>query len=30
MLLQKLGIHESLDYEYEDEDEDWRSSGYGF
>jgi hypothetical protein len=28
MLLQKLGIHESLDYEYEDED--WRSSGYGF
>jgi hypothetical protein len=22
MLLQKLGIHESLDYEYEDEDED--------
>jgi hypothetical protein len=28
MLLQKLGIDESLDYEYEDED--WRSSGYGF
>jgi hypothetical protein len=28
MLLQKLGIDESLDYEYEDED--WRSSRYVF
>jgi hypothetical protein len=28
MLLQKLGIDESLDYEYEDED--WRSSWIGF